>query len=137
MLVPVVLDRFVAPRGSEGPEVSPCCAASVAITRMSHRQTGSLVVEVSSFAPDKIGTYTLALNCQSVAEINVLTNAYPTITSNSAPLPNAGFVDFDRKADFVEMQMVLNDQRTQANKLPDELEFYKRWRATEGDGLMN
>jgi len=43
----------------------------------------------------------------------------------------------DRKADFVKMQMVFNDQRTQANKLPDELEFYKRWRATEGDGLMN
>ncbi len=58
------------------------------------RDTGPLVIEVTSFATEELGAFTLTLSCQPVAEINVLTNAYPTITSNSAALPNYGFIDF-------------------------------------------
>src|SRR5207248_2544037 len=56
--------------------------------------TGLYIIEVSSYSPQDTGNFTLRVDCADTAQLNVLTNAYPTVTSNSAVLPLGGKIDF-------------------------------------------
>jgi RHS repeat-associated protein len=56
---------------------------------------GACFVEVTSWFPDQFGDFTLHVDCanETVATLNVFTNAFPAFTTNSARLPIGGLLD--------------------------------------------
>jgi RHS repeat-associated protein len=59
---------------------------------------GTYIFEVTSYSPQQTGDFTLEVDCEAVAELNVLTNAFTngvtTVTTNSGILPVGGLIDF-------------------------------------------